>query len=298
MPTSCRFVDIGTYGPGNRESVERSLKEAAWFSCLGRCKWLVDGKDLRILPNEPPATSTHSVEHAPRPFAEWQRSLDGISTQLSARDSAIPVLFGQCPSTSWVYLGRALSHSNPTPIIINQAPPSLGGELQLFDFKKANSWWSRVSYGWNVPAGPLLAVESKQLVSSGTGIKNAVILFVTPTEQYRLSTEQQQFIETSLREHGFTLRATIDIRPANGKNIIVQQDNLLALQTEMESVLKDQRSSYGHDGRLDAVAIVTSGPAPLAFIVGKTLRPNLDGRLFTFERSGSETVLAYDSGRR
>ena len=111
---------------------------------------------------------------------------------------------------------------------------------------------------------------------------------------------EQHFVEQTLRNNGYKVRAVVDVRPSEAPLDNVGQVHLDPLNRELRSTLDKLRAKYGdNDGTLGAVAVATTGPAPLAFILGSVLRGSLDGDLLTFERKrvSNGYELAFDSRR-
>lgn len=289
--TECQFVDIGVYSHYNRAAVEESL--------LPVWRLLLDGKrvshwrffggytvnpnsNIRLRPEE---LATNEIVKTPRAYAEWQRSLTvDICAQLRAPNALPAVLVGNGPSTAWVVLGRAMSHCAQRPILVNNSP---SGQLEVFDFRRVDAWWlwpQQCVRKWYY--GPLLRPVQTKLREDGSeddALHRAAIVFVTHDDRYKLGASEQQFIEQHLQSQGFSARVVVDVRPTTPL-LKVKQVDLLALSREMDAIVRDAQHRFGRDNRLDAVAVVSTGPAPLAFIVGGVLRENLHGALLTYER--------------
>lgn len=279
--TTCQFVDIGIYKHHTREAVAEALKP--WW------RLLLDGKRIAPWPFMGGYTVECSVVDAlPRTAgesdaAEWQRHVCGdVVNALCVRD-ALPAMFvGEGPASAWVVLGRAMSHCRERPIVVDGAPNS--GKLQVFDFRRINAWWlwpQQLQQTWR---GPLLRATPATLTQGVAGnAKPAIVLFVTHDSRFSLAASERRLIEQHLVAQGFSPRVMVDVRPTGSASLAIDQSQLLGLQREMDAIVRDARHWHGNNGRLDAVAVVTTGPAPLAFVIGSVLSDNLHGELFTYE---------------
>lgn len=316
--SNARFVDIGLYGHVKKEAVQAALRpwwralldgeRVAHWRFFGGYSLLEGGKDLRAIDAfDDQVTSSVRMQHSERPYAQWQQALLRVAAEV-ADDRAPPVLVGQAPSTAWVYLGRLLSHNNERPIVVNQGPPTTNGSapIQVFDFRVLGTWWLRAQY-WIVERRfsskrLLRTLETAPLLSHNDDApkRSAIVLFVTPSANYRLADDEQRFVEETLRAENYVVRSVVDVRPSDAPLANIGQVHLHALTSELRTTMDALRQQHGDkDGTLGAVAVATTGPAPLAFALGSALRGTLDGDLLTFERKRTRDgyELAFDSRR-
>ena len=317
LPAERQFVDIGVYKHTNKKDVTQALLPFWRHLIDGQpmpYKYFLGGfslaeKDLRLRNDFKTGVSPSTrVSNEPRNYETWQRGLDRLAGELTQQDALPSVLAGQGPSSAWTYFGRSLSHT-ARPVIVNRPR---GGTLQVFDLQRADAWWFRALHWLTGPSAKrgLLGVSMKKHVPHGSvellskkkpnvASKTGIVMFVTCDSRHRLSDEQKTLIDATLAERGIALCGIVDVRPATGALLSVEQSNVSALHEEVESLLRDQRVKFGKNGHLDAIALITTAPAPLNFIVGVSLREQMDGQLLTFERKpgSSETELAFDSTR-
>ena len=247
-----------------------------------------------------------------RPWSEWVNEIRRFSAELNellSREFVQVILTGKTPLSMFSYFGYLISHSNDLLIanqfnnINNNNNNNNINNHENWQFFDLNAKSSSNILNFDDKMRVLNLEKVKQHSNNENNVqyhpkKNFALLFVTLNSTYSLSSENlEEISQKAIGHHGFDGKfdeyfklSPIDdsSRPLVLPSTNFENSEEISILGDIREDIRKAYEKIRYENKLDSLMLISTGPQPLAYLLGMLFKPNLYGDFILFEKVANE----------